>query len=84
MPDESPKLCISGRSGVSPSMMVSRGAELGTMKPEALSDEGGLLLVPLLAKSIAAAQRLGDSIRAEACATHSAMPWLAPVGMKVC
>lgn len=36
-------------------MIVSRGAEDGTMKPEALSEEGGLLLALLLAKSIATA-----------------------------
>lgn len=28
--------------------MVSTGADEGTMKPEALSEEGGLLLEPLL------------------------------------
>jgi hypothetical protein len=57
---------MSGRPGVSPSsMMVVTGAEDGTMKPEALSEEGGLLLEPLVVESDKStiAQRLGDVIR---------------------
>jgi hypothetical protein len=46
-------------------MMVVTGAEDGTMKPEALSEEGGLLLEPLVVESDKStiAQRLGDVIR---------------------